>query len=349
MFNRQTYSKATAIFKQSDTAVWQIISIHAVFPVTLWFSWTSWKLAVYRSRLWAEDVGIIVCTDVSVRRRRRLSAFSPPHPHTHNPQAGVLWMVTNQFKVLRREPSGPGRNEWLITAPSHYPVTWRCQNNRASLKASSRRFERLALLSSVALTHSLCLSKFTAIVWKFTLLVWWQPCTFSLLPFYFLFLSSSCVAPHQRSREGPFVSDFAPKAVILQGRLIITEYTTSGKTISTSLMSNMRETKITKKKKGWRGKVLKDGLSFCLPLSWQYFLLLLRSTVSQYIKNIKEDLKERGVCPWRAVFEKWHGNYSLWQRQWRWEGAIYNVSQDSVQLFTCLGTSTSSRDVVCLV
>lgn len=65
----------------------------------------------------------------------------------------------------------------------------------------------------------------------------------------FFLLSSLCVAPHQRSREGPFVSDFAPKAVVLQGRLIITEYTTSGKTISESLMSNMRETKITKKKK----------------------------------------------------------------------------------------------------
>ena len=46
------------------------------------------------------------------------------------------------------------------------------------------------------------------------------------------------------------MSDFAPKAVLLQGRLIITEYTTFGKTVSTSLMSNMRETKITKKKKG---------------------------------------------------------------------------------------------------
>ncbi len=100
-------------------------------------------------------------------------------------------------------------------------------------------------------------------------------------PFYFLFLSSLCVAPHQRSSEGPFVSDFAPKAVVLQGRLIITEYTTSGKTISTSLMSNIRETKITKKK-GWRGKVLKDGrqllcenqLSFNF-LSWSCHFLSL--------------------------------------------------------------------------
>lgn len=74
----------------------------------------------------------------------------------------------------------------------------------------------------------------------------------AVLHFFFLLhfsFSSLGVAPHQRSGEGPFVSDFAPKAVLLQGRLIITEYTTLGKTISTSLMSNMRETKITKKKK----------------------------------------------------------------------------------------------------
>lgn len=45
------------------------------------------------------------------------------------------------------------------------------------------------------------------------------------------------------------MSGFAPKVLVLQGRLIITEYTASGKTISTSLMSNMRETKITKEKK----------------------------------------------------------------------------------------------------
>ena len=106
-------------------------------------------------------------------------------------------------------------------------------------------------------------------------LVWWQcrfsPPFLSSLFLFFILLLFLSVAPHQRSREGPFVSDFTPTAVVLQGRLIITEYTTSGKTISGSLMSNMRETKITKKRV-WRGKVLKVGLSFCLSLSLALFL-----------------------------------------------------------------------------
>lgn len=164
-------------------------------------------------------------------------------------------MGTNQFKVLRRvlELSEPGRKEHLITASSHYSFTWRCHNNAALLKP------RLTLSFSPCLTLCfsflclLCCSLFSAfqslqlLSESLHFLVWWQCCTFfffSISPF-----SSLCVAPHQRSREGPFVSDFAPKAVVLQGRLIITEYTTLGKTISTSLMSNMRETKITKKKK----------------------------------------------------------------------------------------------------
>lgn len=58
------------------------------------------------------------------------------------------------------------------------------------------------------------------------------------------------------------MSDFAPKAVVLQDRLIITEYTASGKTISTSLMLNMRETKITKKK-----RMTRKGLE-----RWSFFL-----------------------------------------------------------------------------
>ena len=63
-------------------------------------------------------------------------SFSVKLPHPHNPQAELLWMVTNQFKVLRRvsELSEPGRNEYLITASSHYSVTWHCHNNTALLK-----------------------------------------------------------------------------------------------------------------------------------------------------------------------------------------------------------------------
>lgn len=86
------------------------------------------------------------------------------------------------------------------------------------------------------------------------------------------------------------MSDFAPKAVVLQDRLIITEYTTSGKTISTSLMSHMRETKITKKDD--EEKVLKDGFSVAV---WFWLCFLLLFLLLQSIKNIKEDLKERSI------------------------------------------------------
>ena len=110
-------------------------------------------------------------------------------------------------------------------------------------------------------------------------------------PFFFLVCRST-----SEIQRGAFCVWLAPKAVVLQGRLIITEYTTSGKTISTSLMSNMRETKITKKKKQMTRKGL-ERWSFFLTasLSWQHFLLLLLSTILQSTKNIKEDLKERGA------------------------------------------------------
>lgn len=168
--------------------------------------------------------------------------------------------------------------EYLITASSHYSFTWHCHNNTALLKPC------LTLSSSPCLT--LCFS-FLSLLWhslSLSLKVY-SYClkvhTFSLVAavhfFFFLLhppLFLPCVLLHIRDPErGPFVSDFAPKAVVLQGRLIITEYTTSGKTISTSLMSNMRETKITKKKKkddeerSWKMVFLSRCLSLSLFLA----------------------------------------------------------------------------------
>lgn len=81
------------------------------------------------------------------------------------------------------------------------------------------------------------------------------------------------------------MSDFAPKAVVLQDRLIITEYTTSGKTISTSLMSHMRETKITKKDD--EEKVLKDGLSFCCCLVLALFSVIVTFFCCSPLKTLR--------------------------------------------------------------
>lgn len=164
------------------------------------------------------------------------------------------------------ELSEPGRNEHLITGSSHYSVTWHCHNNSALLKpcltfsVAVSHFERLIFQPSmvVSLSPSFKVYNYCLKVHTFSLVAT-SHFFFSLAPF---FLFQSFLAQHQRSREGPFVSDFAPKAVVLQGRLIITEYTTSGKTISASLMSNMRETKITKKK-----RMTRNGLE-----RWSFFL-----------------------------------------------------------------------------
>lgn len=121
--------------------------------------------------------------------------------------------------------------------------------------------------------------------------------TFSLVAamhsFLLFFFFAACCSTSDIQR-GAFCVWLCPKAVVLQCRLIITEYTTSGKTIWRSLMSNMRETKITKKK-----KLTRKGLE-----RWSFFLPPARCSISCYCcfllfhsANIKEDLKERR--PWQ--------------------------------------------------
>lgn len=180
----------------------------------------------------------------------------------------------------------------------------------------------LCAFSAFCGTLFLCLSKFTTIVWKFTLLVWWQLCAFfSCLFFFFLLFFLVCCSTSEIQR-GAFCVWLCPKGSRLARQINnyrvhnIGENNFSIFDVKHERNQNYKEKK-DDEERSWKMVFLS------VSLSWQYFLLLLLSTVSQCIKNITEDLKERGVCPWRATFEKWHGNYSLWQCHWRWERVIY--------------------------
>lgn len=96
----------------------------------------------------------------------------------------------------------------------------------------------------------------------------------------------------QRSKEGPFVSAFAPKAVPLQGRLIITEHTTLWKTIFNIFDVKHERNQNCWGKKRWRRKVLNDGSSVCF-ICWQRFLLLLCFMATERAKDMRQDVRRQ--------------------------------------------------------